>query len=133
MAVQQSFNSYERTQQGSTTSPLPAFYELKPSFPIRPVLNTLRGSFLPPSCSSPAFQHGFAFLEPFLDLAEGWCVHPEHTAASSENLLRVYSQQGALFTLPVYKRLCTFFKAREETQVRKGSRNQGYPTGNVGP
>lgn len=97
------------------------------------MLNTLRGSFLPPSCSSPAFQHGFAFPEPFLDLAEGWCVHPEPTVASLENLLKVYSQQGALVTLPVYKRPCTFFKAREETQVRKGSRNQGYPTRNVAP
>lgn len=78
-----------------------------PFLPGLYALNSLGVSFLPPSCSSTAFQHGFAFAsqkaELFLDLAEGWRVHPEHSAATSDarNLLGIYSQREVLPTLHV--------------------------------
>ena len=70
-------------------------------------LNTSGVSFLPPSCSSTAFQRGFAFAsqkaELFLNLVKGWHAQPEHSAATSNgrNLLEVYSQCGVLPTLHI--------------------------------
>lgn len=91
----------------------PAFYGPRPPLPTRPVcVEHFRGvSLLPPSRSSTAFQHGLPIAlqkaEPFLDLAEGWSVYPEHSAAASDarNLPQVYSQHGVLPTLHLGKGL----------------------------
>lgn len=78
-----------------------------PFLPALYVLNTSGVSFLPPSCSSTASQHGLAVAlqkaEPFLDLAEDWRVHPEHSAATSDarDLPQLYSQHAVLPTLRV--------------------------------
>lgn len=93
-------------RSGSTTSPLHSLSFMEQGHPSLPGLHVSNPSGVPlllPSCSGAAFQHGFAFAVEragsFPDLAEGWCMHPEHSAATQpqETSLGWYSSQRGVF------------------------------------